>query len=710
MLPRLSYTSPKVSFSSFCFHVVALLVCNFIMASSATTGNETDRLALLEFRAKINGDPLGVFNSWNDTLQFCEWRGVTCGRRHQRVTKLDLQALRLSGSISPHVGNLSFLRELYLQNNSFSQSIPPQIGRLRRLQELFLNTNSLRGEIPPNISGCSNLVRIQVQVNQLEGSIPMEIGFLSKVQNISFGNNHLTGSIPPSLGNLSSLKALYASDNNFSGSLPPTLGQLENLMLLQLSNNEFSGIIPASIFNLSSILAFDIRSNRFTGYLPSELGNNFPNIKFFSISLNQFSGSIPNSISNFSNILKIQLGGNKLSGKVPSLETLRKLEGFDVTGNHLGIGEDGDLNFLSSLTNVTTLQYLGIANNSFGGKFPEKICNLSRNLRGLFFDYNQIYGNIPNGIDNLVNLEIFQVTNNKLSGNIPSSIGKLRNLRVLYLFTNYFSGEIPSSLGNLTNLILFSLMENNLHGIIPSSIGQCQSLLAMELSYNNLSGTIPSEIMSLSSLSRMLDLSNNYHLNDIATDIAYAIEYLHLQCERPIIHCDLKPSNILLDDDMTGRVSDFGLAKFFFEETFHSSANESSSVGLRGTIGYAPPEYAAGSEVSTYGDIYSYGILLLEMFTGKRPTDNIFIEGLNLHNYVKMALPEQVGNLVDPILLEGRSIDRTMQNNIILECLISIFEIGISCSAEQPHQRMNISDAASRLRSVKNKLLKSRVH
>eukprot|EP00257_Ricinus_communis_P019798 XP_015578891.2 probable LRR receptor-like serine/threonine-protein kinase At3g47570 [Ricinus communis] len=197
---------------------------------------------------------------------------------------------------------------------------------------------------------------------------------------------------------------------------------------------------------------------------------------------------------------------------------------------------------------------------------------------------------------------------------------------------------------------------------------------------------------------------------DIATDIAYAIEYLHLQCERPIIHCDLKPSNILLDDDMTGRVSDFGLAKFFFEETFHSSANESSSVGLRGTIGYAPPEYAAGSEVSTYGDIYSYGILLLEMFTGKRPTDNIFIEGLNLHNYVKMALPEQVGNLVDPILLEGRSIDRTMQNNIILECLISIFEIGISCSAEQPHQRMNISDAASRLRSVKNKLLKSRVH
>ncbi|KAL0007161.1 hypothetical protein SO802_008663 [Lithocarpus litseifolius] len=179
------------------------------------------------------------------------------------------------------------------------------------------------------------------------------------------------------------------------------------------------------------------------------------------------------------------------------------------------------------------------------------------------------------------------------------------------------------------------------------------------------------------------------------------------------------PSNVLLDDEMIGHVGDFGLARFLREATQECFANQSSSIGLKGTVGYAPPEYGMGNEVSTFGDIYSYGILLLEMFTGKRPTDNIFKDDLSLHDFVRGALPEQVINIVDPIILleredmETRTNDTHIQNRIgcpkILECLILIFGIGVSCSIESPRERMNISDVVAQLHLIRDKLLITRI-
>ncbi|GMP23345.1 hypothetical protein CsSME_00000976 [Camellia sinensis var. sinensis] len=132
---------------------------------------------------------------------------------------------------------------------------------------------------------------------------------------------------------------------------------------------------------------------------------------------------------------------------------------------------------------------------------------------------------------------------------------------------------------------------------------------------------------------------NILHRIIISIDVACALNYLHHQCPTPIIHCDLKPSNILLDHDMVASVGDFDLAIFCTKLTV---INQSSSISIRGTIGYAAPEFDLRSEMSTDGDVYSYGILLLEMTTGKRPTDSIFEEGLNLHTFSRMALPDHV--------------------------------------------------------------------
>ncbi|KAG4181540.1 hypothetical protein ERO13_A10G234475v2 [Gossypium hirsutum] len=207
---------------------------------------------------------------------------------------------------------------------------------------------------------------------------------------------------------------------------------------------------------------------------------------------------------------------------------------------------------------------------------------------------------------------------------------------------------------------------------------------------------------------------NFFQSVNVAIDVAHALEYLHHHCEEPIIHCDLKPSNILLDKEMVGHISDFGLAKILSTDRLNYSANKSSSLGLRGTIGYTPPEYGMGSELSTKGDVYSYGILLLEMFTGKKPTDERFREGLSLRNFVKAALPERIIAVTDPILVEervtrGTSDVKNSRNDRHLRCLNSLFEIGLTCSAESPNERIDMSDVVIKLCSIRDKFHPTRL-
>ena len=389
--------------------------------------NETDRLAMLYFKAKISKDPLGVMSSWNDSIHFCQWKGVSCGRQHQRVTALDLHSQKLVGSISPNVGNLSFWWKLILENNSFYNEIPPEIGHLHRLEILLLNNNTISGTIPSNLSSCAKRV-FHAAVNNLVGEIPIELGTLSKLQIFAIHKNVLTGIIPPSFGNLSSLEGFSVAYNNLGGSILDSFGQLTKPKIFVVGSNRLSGIIPPLFFNISSITKIDVSVNQIQGHLALDIGITLTNLETFTISNNRFIGSIPISISSASNLHILNLAENKLIGKVPSLEELNRVGLFSIAENQLGNRGANDLSFLCSLSNATNLRDLEINTNNFGGELPKCIGNISTTRTFFYLNNNKISGNIPSVIGNLINLEDIEMWNNKFSSKLdwkPSKIAIL---------------------------------------------------------------------------------------------------------------------------------------------------------------------------------------------------------------------------------------------------------------------------------------------
>uniref|UniRef100_A0A6N2KPI2 non-specific serine/threonine protein kinase n=1 Tax=Salix viminalis TaxID=40686 RepID=A0A6N2KPI2_SALVM len=905
-------------------------------------------------------------------------------------------SLQLAGSLSPHVGNLSFLRVIDLSGNRFHQILPPEIARLFRLRNLSLEDNSFQGELPSNLSHFSNLKFVNLKGNNFRGKIPSELGSLSKLLQLNLDSNHFTGSIPPSFGNLSSMQGASLALNNLEGIIPDELGRLSALDSLKLYYNNLSGMVPEQLYNISSLKKLSLVDNQLTGPLPRHIGSTLPNLQGLYLGRNHFFGHIPESIVNCSGLVDFDLLVNALTGPVPNnLGNLQNLDTINFGGNPLGDENGSDLTFLTSLTNCTKLRTVRFYKNHLRGVLPISIANLSTNLYLLTLHANYLTGDIPVEIGNLKNLEYLGFSENMLTGRLPDSIGKLSKLQKLYVNTNKISGNIPSSFGNLSRMLTLNLKDNFLEGTIPVSLENYSQLERLYLSYNHLSGAIPEKLAGIDSLLkqileipssiescvmledlnlngnffegtipssfkklrsiRVLNLAHNnlsgqipkflgelpllgylnlsgnnfdgevpaegvftnasafsvagndklcggikalqlhecpkqrqktgvhrkvvilascaalflllvvasvfavihrrkqkksrpslasplekkyqrvsyselvhatggfsstniigdgkygtvykgtlgsddqvavkvfklrqrganktfmaeinalrnirhrnlvrivnscstidFQGNDfkalifefmsngsleswlhpsslesqdfknlsllqrinIATDVALALDYLHNQCETTVLHCDLKPSNILLDNDLTAQVGDFGLAKILLAASGESFSTDSSSICIRGTIGYVPPEYGMGGEASTHGDVYSYGILLLEMFTGKRPTDSMFTGDFNLHSFVEAALPDRVMEIIDPLLsIDIQEEVQTRRNgprgrssvNIekVKKCLESILQIGLRCSADLPGERMVIADVPSELHKTTKTLSNS---
>jgi serine/threonine protein kinase len=168
-----------------------------------------------------------------------------------------------------------------------------------------------------------------------------------------------------------------------------------------------------------------------------------------------------------------------------------------------------------------------------------------------------------------------------------------------------------------------------------------------------------------------------------------------------VIHCDLKPNNVLLGEDMTAYLIDFGIATICFASSGDSTST--STLAVKGSAGYIPPEYGLGGHVTTKGDVYSYGIVLLEMLTGKKPTDNMFVEGMNLQKWVDSSFPNQLGKVVDKSLLRRTSSSTQVDKD--LNCLSQSITMGLLCTKNAPKERPTMMDIVGTLQSIRDTFL-----
>ncbi|CAN4090032.1 unnamed protein product [Withania somnifera] len=196
----------------------------------------------------------------------------------------------------------------------------------------------------------------------------------------------------------------------------------------------------------------------------------------------------------------------------------------------------------------------------------------------------------------------------------------------------------------------------------------------------------------------------DHHLNllqrvTIMLDVAMAIEYLHHGHDTPIVHYDLKPPNILLDEDTVAYVGDFGISKIL------AVSKSLARTGLLGTLGYMAPEYGSEGIVSSSGDVYGYSIMMIEVLSKRRPADDeVFNENLGLRQeWIRQAFPRSIMEVVDSNLLPEEE-QITFKSEL---CIESMIELALNCTKKKPKSRITIKDVVKRLNKIKNTFLET---
>ncbi|KAK6151922.1 hypothetical protein DH2020_014557 [Rehmannia glutinosa] len=469
-----------------------------IMVTTAqmVTNISTDQSVLLSLKSHItNLEPSHILSkNWSDSASVCDWIGVTCGSRHQRVTALDISMMGLRGTLRPELGNLSFLVSLNLSRNLFHGNLPQDFARLRRLRFIDLSFNTLSGDVPS------------------------WFGFLHGLQLLYLRNNSFTGFIPQELSNMSKLEALDLSYNSIQGNIPQEIGNLFNLKMFTLRYNRLAGSVPLALYNISSIERFDLTGNSFHGNIPDSICHGtFPSLEGLYLAANDFDGEIPANLSKCSKLRILSLSYNRFSGSMPrEFGNLRQLQILYL----------GDNNFTGEipeeLGNITTLREIDLPGNNFTGSIPASIFNIS-SLQYINIAQSSLTGTLPaNMCSNLNQLAEIYLHDNNVGGHIPTRLHECSALRALGLSGNNFIGTIPREIGNATLLQLLHLTNNKLTGVIPKEIGNLYNLEEFLLDGNNISGSIPTSLLNISTL-RILSVAENRLTGYVPPDLGYGL-------------------------------------------------------------------------------------------------------------------------------------------------------------------------------------------
>ncbi|XP_015884398.3 LRR receptor-like serine/threonine-protein kinase ERECTA [Ziziphus jujuba] len=636
----------------------------------------------------------------------------------QALAVLDLSCNMLTGPIPSILGNLTYTEKLYLHGNKLSGPIPPELGNMTKLHYLELNDNHLTGHIPPELGKLTDLFDLNVANNNLEGPIPNNISSCTNLNSLNVHGNKLNGTILTSFQRLESMTYLNLSSNNLRGPIPIELSRIGNLDTLDISNNKINGSIPSSLGDLEHLLRLNLSNNHLSGFIPAEFGN-LRSVMEIDLSNNHLVGLIPQELSQLQNLFTLRLEHNNLSGDVMSLINCLSLSVLNVSYNDL-VGNIPTSNNFSRFTpdsfignphlcgywltspcpqfhatervTISKAAILGIALGALvillmilvaacrphnpitytDGSLDKPVSYSTPKL--VILNMNMalhVYEDIMRMTENLS--EKYIIGYGSSSTVYKCVLKNCKPVAIKRLYSHY-----PQCLKEFETELetVGSIKHRNLVCLQGYSLSPSGNLLFYDYMEN---GSLYDFLHGPSAKKKKLDWDTRLQ---IALGSAQGLAYLHHDCSPRIIHRDVKSSNILLDKDFEAHLTDFGIAKILCTSKSYTSTH------IMGTIGYIDPEYARTSRLTEKSDVYSYGIVLLELLTGRKAVDN----ESNLHHLI-LSKTENNGVMetVDP------DITATCKD---LGAVKKVFQLALLCTKRQPSDRPTMHEVARVLGSL----------
>ncbi|KAA8538236.1 hypothetical protein F0562_027941 [Nyssa sinensis] len=633
----------------------------------------------------------------------------------KRIVNLSLYTNKLTGPLPQKLGSWADFNFIDASENFLSGPIPPDMCKNGKMKELLLLQNKFTGQIPLNYANCTSLTRFRVSNNSLSGVVPSGIWGLPKVNIIDIALNDFEGPITSDMEKAKSLNQLIAANNRLSGELPSEISQALALVSIDLSNNQFSGKIPATIGELKQLGSLHLEKNMLSGTIPDSLGS-CHSLSDVNMAHNSLSGQIPSSLGSLPSLNSLNLSGNQLSGQIPLTLSYLKLSLIDLSSNRLTgpipeslsieayngsfAGNNGlcsqNINYFrrcladSGLSRELRTLIVCFTLGSFAlilslGFF----IYLKRNQRDhdrslkkdswdvksfhvLSFTEDEILDSIKQenqigkgGSGNVYKVSLANGNELAVKHIWNSDSGNRKRIRSSspMLAKRAGSGISPEFEAEVQTLS--SIRHVNVVKLYCSITSEDSSLLVYEYLPN---GSLWDQLHTCKKMA--LDWETRY---EIAVGAAKGLEYLHHGCERPVIHRDVKSSNILLDEFLKPRIADFGLAKIV-----QTNASKDSTHVIAGTHGYIAPEYGYTYRVNEKSDVYSFGVVLMELVTGKRPIEPEYGENKDIVNWVcsKVKTRDSVLAMVDSNIPETYK-----------EEAIKVLKIAILCTTRLPTLR-----------------------
>ncbi|TYI14617.1 hypothetical protein ES332_A08G133400v1 [Gossypium tomentosum] len=731
---------------------IALSGNNLVGPIPRSIGNLTGLANLFIYNNKLNGSLPPELGNCTSLVELRLQHNFIGGSIPPEICNLkNLEVLflfnnHIEGHIPQEIGRMRNLVQLALYNNSLTGRIPSAIVHLKKLRFLSLAQNDLVGEVQFELSkNFPALVRLDLSGNRLNGSIPSRICAGYNFSVLALANNRFSGSFPSDIGKCSSLRRVVLSNNNLQGHIPADLEENPgifswkaweawNLQILRLSSTRLTGSIPSELGHCEKMIKLDLKSNYLSGSIPPEIIS-LPNLQNLLLQENKLSGHIPDSFSSLQSLIELQLGGNMLEDPIPC--SLNKLQILDLSSNSFSGEIPADVN------NMISLYFVNISFNHLRGKLPSVWMRIVASYPGSFVGNPELCL-LGDETGNCQETEKGNSRGRVLAGIVIAVVVSVALLYTLVVRRLQKKHSIDQTVLYKRQSRTEDLPENlKIEDIIRATEGWSEKYIIGRGKHGTVYRTETSNSrnhwavkkVNLSSTNFKLEMRTlglirhrnimrmaGYCIRDgygfivteympggtlfdvlhqnqprlvlnwdtryrVAFGIAHGLSYLHHDCVPQIIHRDIKSDNILLDSELEPRIGDFGMAKLVSDED--SSSTRSAIVG---TLGYIAPEKC---------DVYSYGVVLLEMLCRKLPVDPSFEDGLDIVSWTRRTLEENEEYIC--FLDEEISLwtDDEQQR------ALALLELALQCTQSMADTRPSMRDVVASLIRLNDKHEKS---